>query len=173
MSDERPPAAGVAGVQIRRFESGDLPALQEIRRAAFAPVFLSFREMVGDEIAAIAFASADEEQAGLLDQICAAGSGHEILVITLGSEPVGFVSFTIDREKRIGEIGLNAVDPAHAGKGIGSWMYERVLARMKELGMAVATVGTGADPSHEAARRAYEKAGFGPAIPSLHYYRQL
>ena len=34
-------------------------------------------------------------------------------------------------------------------------------------------VGTGGDPSHAPARRAYEKAGFGPAIPSLYYYRAL
>ena len=37
----------------------------------------------------------------------------------------------------------------------------------------VATVGTGGDPSHAPARRAYETAGFGPAIPSLTLYRLL
>jgi hypothetical protein len=39
--------------------------------------------------------------------------------------------------------------------------------------MALATVGTGGDPSHAPARRAYAKAGFGPAIPSLTLYRLL
>jgi hypothetical protein len=52
-------------------------------------------------------------------------------------------------------------------------MYEHVLARMRALGMEAATVGTGADPSHAPARRAYEKAGFGPALPSLWLYRLL
>jgi hypothetical protein len=52
-------------------------------------------------------------------------------------------------------------------------MYRHVLARMREGGMAVASVGTGGDPSHAPARRAYAKAGFGPAIPSLTLYTLL
>jgi GNAT superfamily N-acetyltransferase len=71
------------------------------------------------------------------------------------------VSFSLNREKRVGEIGLNAVHPTYAGRGIGTRMYEFVIARMLENGMMLATVGTGGDPSHEPARRAYRKAGFG------------
>ncbi|MEM7223540.1 MAG: GNAT family N-acetyltransferase [Pseudomonadota bacterium] len=70
----------------------------------------------------------------------------------------------------MGEIDLNAVDPDHQGSGVGAWMYAYALDRMKEAGMLVASVGTGGDPSHAPARRAYEKAGFGPAIPSVHLY---
>ena len=158
---------------IRPFEPGDLPAMQRVRKAAFEPVFWSFRDIVGEEIAAIAFAHADAEQAKLLDDICGTGSGHHVLVVTIGSEIVGFVSFTMDADKRTGEIGLNAVHPEHAGRGIGTGMYEHVMARMKERGMALATVGTGGDPSHAPARRAYEKAGFGPALPSLYLYKLL
>ncbi len=158
---------------VRGFEPADLPALQHIRRAAFEPVFRSFRETVGAEMAAIAFAHADAEQAQLLDGICTAGSGHHVLVVTAGEEIAGFVSFTVDADKRIGEIGLNAVHPDYAGRGLGTGMYEYVLARMKELGAALATVGTGGDPSHAPARRAYEKAGFGPALPSLYLHKLL
>lgn len=39
--------------------------------------------------------------------------------------------------------------------------------------MALATVSTGGDPSHAPARRAYEKAGFGPGLPSVYLYRVL
>ena len=162
-----------SGPNIRPFESGDLPAMQRIREAAFEPVFRSFRDIVGEKIAALAFVHADAEQAKHLDDICAADSGHHVLVVTIGDEIVGFVSFMIDAEKRTGEIGLNAVHPEHAGRGIGTEMYEHVLERMWELGMVVATVGTGGDPSHAPARRAYEKAGFGPAIPSIYLYRLL
>jgi GNAT superfamily N-acetyltransferase len=79
----------------------------------------------------------------------------------------------MDAARRVGEIGLNAVHPDHAGQGVGTAMYRHVLARMREGGMAVASVGTGGDPSHAPARRAYAKAGFGPAIPSLTLYRLL
>ncbi len=158
---------------IRPLEPGDLPTLQSVRCAAFNPVFSSFRRIVGEEIAALAFADADAEQAKLLDDICAAESGHHVLVVTVDGEAVGFVSFTIDAAKRTGEISLNAVHPDYAGRGIGTWMYQHVLARMKELDMALAVVGTGGDSSHMPARRAYEKVGFGPAIPSLYLYKLL
>ena len=162
-----------SGRGIRPFEPGDLPAMQRVRRAAFEPVFRSFRDIVGEAIAALAFAQADDEQAKLLDGICGPDSGHQVLVVEAGGAIVGFVSFTLDTEKRTGEIGLNAVHPGHAGRGIGTDMYEHAMARMKELGVALATVSTGGDPSHAPARRAYEKAGFGPSLPSLHFYKLL
>ena len=142
---------------IRSFEPRDLPALQAIRRAAFEPVFRSFRDIVGEKIAAIALTDADAEQAKHLDDICVPDSGHHVLVVTLDGETVAFVSYSIDTAKRTGEIGLNAVHPDHAGRGLGTWMYDYVLARMTELGMAVAVVGTGGDSSHAPARRAYER----------------
>jgi GNAT superfamily N-acetyltransferase len=162
-----------SGPNIRPFKPGDLSAMQRVRKAAFEPVFRSFRAIVGEKIAALAFAQADAEQAKLLDDICAADSGHHVLVVTIGDEIIGFVSFTLDAAKRTGEIGLNAVHPEHAGRGIGTELYEHVMARMKELGMALATVATGGDPSHAPARRAYQKAGFGRAIPSITLYRLL
>jgi GNAT superfamily N-acetyltransferase len=160
-------------ITIRAFQSGDLPVMQHIRAAAFHPVFQSFRTIVGDRIAALALAEADAEQAQLLEDICKPDSPHHVLVASKDSEIVGFFSYTLDAPKRIGEIGLNAVHPDHAGHGIGTEMYDYALARMKEAGMAVATVGTGGDPSHAPARRAYEKAGFGPAIPSVYMYKLL
>ncbi|MCW5719019.1 MAG: GNAT family N-acetyltransferase [Bauldia sp.] len=158
---------------IRPFVADDLPALQRIREAAFAPVFRSFREIVGPQIAMHAFAAADTDQARLLDDICDAGSAHRVRVVEAAGQVVGFVTFTINASDQVGEIGLNAVDPAHAGRGIGSWMYRLVLAEMQTLGAVVATVGVGGDPSHAAARSAYSKAGFGPGIPSLTLYRLL
>jgi GNAT superfamily N-acetyltransferase len=163
----------VSAPSIRPFQPLDLPALQHIRQAAFEPVFRSFREIVGAEIADVAFTHAEAEQAKLLDDICAAGSGHHVFVVTVGGDIVGFVSFTTDAERRVGEIGLNAVHPDHAGRGLGTWMYQHVMARMKELGMALATVSTGGDPSHAPARRAFEKTGFGPVLPSTHLYKLI
>ncbi|MGE6761629.1 GNAT family N-acetyltransferase [Corallococcus interemptor] len=79
----------------------------------------------------------------------------------------------VDPETHIGEIGLNAVHPAHAGHGVGTRLYEYALGHMKRAGARVATVATGGDASHAAARRAYEKAGFHAAIPSVWLCRLL
>lgn len=146
--------------RIRAFVPADRPALQAIREVAFA----SLRALVGEKIAVLVFASAEAEQARLLDELCAAGSGYQVLVVEEAGTIVGFVTFTIDVTGRIGEIGLNAVHPRHAGRGLGTWMYEQVLERMKDQGAAVATVATGGDPSHAPARRAYAKAGFGSSV---------
>lgn len=158
---------------IRPFRPEDLPTMQQVREAAFRPVFRSFAAIVGEEIAALAFPHADAEQGRLLDELCRPGSGSQVLVAAVDDAIVGFVSFSMSADRRTGEIGLNAVHPDHAGRGIGTALYEHVLTRMKACGVALATVGTGGDPSHAPARRAYQKAGFGPALPSLSLYKLL
>jgi hypothetical protein len=73
---------GAPGPGIRPFAPEDLPAMQRVREAAFAPVFRSFAAAVGEGVASIAFARADAEQARLLEGLCGPGSGHEVLVAT-------------------------------------------------------------------------------------------
>ncbi|HYO54900.1 GNAT family N-acetyltransferase [Archangium sp.] len=158
---------------IHPFRPVDLPAMQEIRRLAFKPVFQSFRDLVGEEIGERVFSDADAEQSRLLETLCGTGSGHQVFVVTVNDEVVGFVTFSLDEKKQVGEIGLNAMHPEHAGHGLGAAMYTFVLERMKSAGMKVATVSTGGDPSHAPARRAYAKIGFGPVIPSVSLYRLL
>lgn len=162
-----------AALSLRPFAPGDLPILHRIREAAFAPVFASFRELVGPAIGDVALADVEAEQGRQLDTLCSADTAHQVFVVEAAGEPVGFVSFFVDAGKRRGEIELNAVHPDFAGRGIGSWMYHEVLARMKAMGAEVVEVGTGADASHAAARRAYEKVGFRCGIPSVHLYRTL
>ena len=160
-------------VEIRAFEEVDLPQLQGIRDAAFAPVFRSFRDIVGPEIAAIALATAEKEQEELLTQLCNPETPEKVFVAVLEERLVGFVAISLDRESRTGEISLNAVHPDYAGQGIGTQLYTFALREMKSAGMEVAAVGTGGDPSHAPARRAYEKVGFGPTIPNQWMYKRL
>ncbi len=160
-------------MQIRPYTPADLPALHAVRTAAFAPVFASFRNIVGPEIAILGLATAEQEQADLLDAIANPDSGHTIAVAEIGDAPVGFVSWKTNIAPSVGEITLNAVHPDHGGRGIGTALYEHALAALKAAGMQLATVGTGGDPSHAPARRAYEKAGFSVHLPSIYMYRKL
>lgn len=160
-------------MQIRPYTPADLPTLHAIRTAAFAPVFASFRTIVGPEISAIGLATAEQEQADLLDTIAKPDSGHAIVVSEDNGVITGFVSWKTDIAPGIGEITLNAVHPDHGGKGIGTALYEHALAALKAAGMQLATVGTGGDPSHAPARRAYEKVGFSTHIPSIYMYKKL
>lgn len=163
----------IEDLSTRSFDPADLPRLHELREAAFKPVFQSFRDIVGEAIAPVAFAAAEREQAEHLDLLCGAGSEHEVFVVEHGTEVVAFCAVKADRESGVREIDLNAVHPHWQGRGIGAWMYGHALERLKAAGMAVATVGTGGDASHAPARRAYEKAGFTVGIPSIYLYRAL
>ncbi len=158
---------------IRTYAPADLPALHTVRAAAFAPVFASFRSIVGPEIAALGLAHAETEQADLLDSIAKPDSGHTVAVAEIDGVIAGFISWKTGAATKIGEITLNAVHPDHGGRGIGAALYEHALAALKSAGMALATVGTGGDPSHAPARRVYEKVGFNVHLPSIYMYRKL
>ncbi|WP_375203920.1 GNAT family N-acetyltransferase [Hyphococcus sp.] len=121
----------------------------------------------------MAFAGAEKEQAALLDRYCGPDSDREVYVIERRGQVAGFCTLSLNRETLIGEIDLNAVDPDCQGEGLGEKLYAFALRRMKEAGMKVATVGTGGDEAHAPARRAYEKAGFAAAIPSLYLYKSI
>jgi GNAT superfamily N-acetyltransferase len=51
-------------------------------------------------------------------------------------------------DRRIGEIDMLAVDPPHQGAGIGTALTTFALDWIRASGIAVAMVGTGADPGH-------------------------
>ncbi len=158
---------------VRPAEPGEALRLEEVRCAAFRPVFASFRAILGEEIYRLVQAQEDLAQRDLLASLLVPDSGWEVYVGEVEGTVVGFVSLQMDRETRIGEIGLNAVDPDWAGRGLGTRMYFFALARIREEGMRVATVSTGGDPSHAPARRAYEKAGFQVGVPSWWLCREL
>jgi GNAT superfamily N-acetyltransferase len=156
-------------VVLRLARTDDLPRLDEVRQAAFAPVFASFRSILGEDIYHLAQAREDEAQDALLASLLAPASCWEVYVAARAGVVVGFVSVRLNRDTQVDEIGLNAVHPDHAGRGIGTAMYNFALARMKEAGMRVATVATGGDHSHAPARWAYEKVGFTVRFPVYGY----
>ncbi|MGI6355800.1 MAG: GNAT family N-acetyltransferase [Lentisphaeria bacterium] len=86
---------------------------------------------------------------------------------------VGFITFMIDDQKKIGTIGNNAADPDCGLKGIGQQMYRAVLELFRSRGMQAARVFTGLDDAHARARRAYERAGFNRQLTHVTYYMEL
>lgn len=152
---------------LRAVRPTDAARLESIRKAAFAPVFASFRALLGPDIYELVQAREDNAQAGLLASWLLPDSGWEVYVAESAPVVVGFVCIRMNQAARTGEIGLNAVHPTHSGQGIGTSMYRFALARMREAGMRAAAVSTGGDASHAAARRAYAKAGFSAEVPSV------
>ena len=163
----------MSSLKFRLARPDDAARLDAIRAAAFAPVFASFRAVLGDEVYELAQRREDEAQGALLSSLLLPDSIWEVFVVEAGDEIAGFVAVRLDRETHVGEIGLNAVAPERAGKGVGTAMYDFAVEHMKRAGMKVATVATGADPSHAPARRAYRKAGFDVEFPSVWMCRKL
>lgn len=160
-------------VSIRPFQETDLDRVLDIAVAAWQPVFSSSREMLGSELFDLANADPDEEKRRQVREACREDSGQLVWVAEVESELVGFITAKLNRHTLVGEIGNNAVDPDSHHRGTGTVMYQFVLERMREGGMRVATVNTGADEAHAPARRAYEKAGFSRSVPSVRYYQEL
>lgn len=160
-------------LNIRPSAPEDFHVLDAIRAAAFAPVFASFRSLVGAPIAAAAFHSAEREQQDHLSNLLKPGDGRIMLVAEKSGVARGFCAVSWNAETGIGEIGLNAVHPSTQRHGIARRLYTAALDRMRDEGMRVALVGTGGDESHASARAAYGAAGFTAAVPSLHLYRLL
>ena len=160
-------------VVMRPANGENLAELESIRQAAFTPIFASFRAILGEEIYELAQAAEDRAQDKLLASALASDSDWQVYAAEVDDTIVGFVSIQLNLETQVGEIGLNAVHPERARQGIGTVMYSFAVAKMKEVGMQVATVATGGDPSHAPARRAYEKAGFTVQIPSVWMCQKL
>lgn len=130
-------------VMIRRARVEDLPRLEAVRAAAFAPIFAGRRKAPGDEIHELAQTPEDRRQGELLASLLMAGAEWEVYVAEVAGGIVGFLSVRLDAAMRVGEFGLNAVHPDHAGRGIGTRMHEVALGRMREAEMRVVTVATG------------------------------
>lgn len=165
---------GRGGVVVRLAEAGDSERCQEIAVAAWEPIYASSGAALGEEI----FGRLHPDGlASKARQIATAFEGRLEWVLVAcepeRGEVVGFATFRLDLERRVGEIGNNAVDPGWRGKGIAGALYERVLARFREEGMTVAKVTTGLDEAHAPARAAYKKVGFERGSESVTYYREL
>jgi ribosomal protein S18 acetylase RimI-like enzyme len=160
-------------LEFRPFEKKDYERVLKICIDAFTPHHALFEKTLGSEIFKYQYQNWKEEYADYLGKFPSSDLSAKIYVAEEDAEIVGFVVTSVDIKRKVGEIGLNAVDPAHQGRGIGKAMYAFALDDLKKRGAKVAYVGTGADAAHAPARAAYRAVGFDKAIPSLHYFRSL
>ncbi|MBT3994234.1 MAG: GNAT family N-acetyltransferase [Chloroflexi bacterium] len=155
---------------IRSFRPTDLEPIIEITVAAWQPIFASTREIVGEELFEIVHADPNARKREQVSKACQADDPRQVWIAESDSEIVGFITVNMDHDRKVAEIGNNAVSPAHHHKGIGARMYEFVLGQMKQAGMKAAIVTTGGDEAHAPARSAYEKVGFSGPVPSVEYH---
>jgi len=160
-------------VIIRDLLAGDEDTIAEIAVLAWTPIYAMYEQLLGKGIFEVAYPNALAEKAQQVREACDPQHRAMVYVAEANGRVVGFVTFYADDASGVGEIGNNAVHPEFQGRGLGRRMYDRVFERLRERGMRVVKVGTGGDPAHAAARRAYEKSGFSASLPNVTYYREL
>jgi len=154
-------------------QDDDIDALVQIAVAAWQPIYAFYRQTMGDEMFLFLHPDWPAEKGGQVRRACEPGSTAQVCVAEQAGRVVGFITYYVDTERRTARIGNNAVHPAWQGNGIGPRMYECVFERLRQRGVQYVQVGTGGDPAHAPARRAYEKAGFDTQLPEVTYFRKL
>ena len=159
-------------LHIRSIRDNDMDDLVRLSLPAWAPVFSSFKQVLGPNIYALIWPDWRTSQAEVVEKICKDGEITAVWVAELDGKVVGFLAYELNTDDKTGEVQLLAVDPEYQNRGIGTELNIFALEKMKESGMKMAVVGTGGDPGHAPARRSYQKAGY-PALPLVRYYRDL
>ena len=159
-------------LHVRPVADEDVEPLVDLTLLAFSPNFESFQRILGPPIYCHIWPDWKAEQRKAVVTMCADGVKYHVLVADVDGRTVGFIAYTLDNRTKTGEIQLIAVHPEHQKRGIATELCHHALRGMETRGMTFARVETGADPSHAAARQAYEKAGF-VGLPLVRYFRTL
>ena len=158
---------------IRPYQSDDLSEILTLSVLAWEPVFTEWEKLLGPEIFPIAiYSDWRKSQKEVVEKIIQ--EEKNITQVAIVEDKVaGYIVYSLDQDREVGEIQLLAVRPDDQNHGIGTELNLVVLQKMREAGMKVAHVGTGGDAGHAAARKCYEKSGFNHSIPGVHYYLAL
>jgi GNAT superfamily N-acetyltransferase len=135
-------------------------------------VFRSFRHILGDAIYTIIWPDWQAGQKHGVETVCRGSENIAVWVAEFDEKVVGFLSYELDHNIRVGEVQLLAVHPDYQNNGIGTALNDFALNKMKEAGMVLAKAETGGDPAHAAARTSYENAGY-TGLPLVRYFKAL
>jgi hypothetical protein len=142
---------------IRKYKPDDLANIMDIGNRAWREIYKMFREAYGDELFQTIVPNETTTKGEQIKSHCKRHPGW-VFICEEEERIVGFISFTLNSDTRIGEIGNNAKDPNCSLKGIGQQMYK---------------AHTGLDYAHAPARRAYERAGFNLHHEDVDYFMKL
>lgn len=157
-------------MRIRPLTDVDLGSVVALSLRAWAPVFASIERTLSSELYREFYPDWRQTQRQAVESACAEYKSHT-WVADADGDVVGFVALKMHPDA-MGEIYMVAVDPEHQRRGVGRALTDFALAHMREAGLSVAMVETGADPGHAPARRTYEQCGFEP-WPSVRYFKKL
>lgn len=155
---------------IRPYLDCDADDVVELSLRAWAPVFDSIKQVMDPAVYDHFYPKGwRKSQKAAVETVLAE---QHVWVAEHEGTPVGFVSVTLHRDDRMGEIHMVAVDPEYQQKGVGRALTDHAITWMRDAGMEVAMVETGGDPGHAAARQLYATTGF-KKLPIARYFKKL
>lgn len=157
---------------VRPCRPGDLPHVVDIGNRAWQPIYAHYRSLYGEDLFPVLYPDADHAKGRQIERHFREHP-EWMLVCEKDGTVVGFATFLVDAERKMGILGNNAVDPECGLKGIGQRLYQAVFDHLRGLGLVAVQVTTGRDPAHEPARNAYQRAGFSLPREDVTYTKRL
>jgi len=157
---------------FREVREDEVDVIADIAVRAFERIYEGYRHDLGDELFRHLHAGWQTDKAEQVRNAARTRPGM-VWVTEMAGVIVGFTTFKIDEDRRIAEIGNNAVLPERQGQGIGTFQHRKVLEVLRARGMTHVMVQTGLDEGHAAARASYERIGFKPIKSGVTYCLEL
>src|SRR5207248_6163961 len=109
---------------IRPYQSSDAPQVIRLSLHAWAPVFASEREVMGEEIFERLYGDDwRRQQARDVEEVLAAEEMN-VWVAAVNGEVVGFVAAVLKVDSGMGELRMLAVDPESQNHGLGTLLTD-------------------------------------------------
>lgn len=157
------------GISIRRYEPGDLAAIQAITAEAFEGVS-AIHQYIERRFGPINGTDWRSRKARDIDADVAR-EPEGIFVAESRDEVVGYITTWTDKEAMIGHIPNVAVILDRQGQGIGRRLIEYVMDRFRNIGMTHAKIET-LEPN-ERGYHLYTSLGFEEMVRQVHLFRKL
>lgn len=138
-------------ILLKKAKEEDIPVIQEIARITWGPTYLP---IIGQEQVDYMLEKMYNKGA-LLEQLM---DGYVFLLAELNGKEVGFASYSIiDHENRTYKLHKLYVLPETHGKGVGKFLINEVLDKIKEEGGVKLELNVNRENN---AKNFYESAGF-------------
>ncbi|MFZ3569909.1 GNAT family N-acetyltransferase [Streptomyces sp. BH097] len=160
-------------MRLRAFTREDLAPLTALTIDTFRPFFEEvFRPLMGETIFAVQHGTWRDDYRGQVAGLHAPERHSYVAVAEVAGEIAGYVAWSVDPDRRHGEVVLLAVSPQHRRHHLGAALCEHAFERMRLLGAEIVEIATGGDLFHAPARALYERLGCTPN-PVAVYFRRL
>ena len=140
--------------------------------SAWNPVFPLMKKEIPDYVYGAFYPNGwQARQLADISDICQ-DNETRVWVARRDDKVAGFMGIRVHPDDSMGEIYVIAVHPDCQRQGIGSALMTFAFDWLRQQGLTMVMVETGADEGHAQSRAAYERAGF-ERYPVARYFRKL